>query len=526
MAPPPSITSYAKPGAFKGLRVGVIGGGLAGLSTAFELRKLGFDITIYDALEDRVGGRIYTYYFDEKQRLYHEFGPMRIPVTHETVWHYLKIFNLPTRPFIQFDANGYAYLRKTRVRNDPNGINLMRCVYPKYNLKAWERSTSWQKLLSIGTDNHLLNASPEERAEILQVKPFYSSKTLLWNSKSSLNMMESAGLSQDAISLVSNFLPLLYGNLYNSFIDFIQESYPADLTFLYEIPGGMVRLPMAFYNSFMNPNPYQDIAPEYIGKVNYKAGCWVNGIHMDSSGKKVKVKYQSLKVKDNIQEQFDYVVCAIPFSTLRNVTIDPLFSNIKMRAIREVNYTPAHKSLLLCKERFWEKEGIVGGPSITDLPIGSIWYPSDHAKYINNPSDVLNQFKNLPWNEPGVIIGSFNFNLDTTRLTNQPEEKLIEEIKEEVEMVHGLPVGYLDNIVEGYKTVNWNQEPTFRGAISFFSPEQKRIFSYGMVLPEYDGRIFFAGEHISAVHRWMQGSLQSGMQAANDLAAACRLAIP
>jgi len=43
-----------------------------------------------------------------------------------------------------------------------------------------------------------------------------------------------------------------------------------------------------------------------------------------------------------------------------------------------------------------------------------------------------------------------------------------------------------------------------------------------MALPEYNERIFFAGEHISAVHRWMQGALQSGMQAANDLAYACK----
>jgi monoamine oxidase len=522
MSPPPDITNYAKPGEFKGIKVGVLGGGLAGLSTAFELRKLGFDVTVYDAIEDRIGGRVYTYYFDEQKRLYNEFGAARIPVSHETVWHYLKLFNLPTRPFIQFDANAYVYLRKIRVRNDLSGSNVMQYIYPKYNLYAWERDTNWQKILSIGTDSHLLNATSFERAETIQVKPFYSNKALLWNRETSLNMMERAGLSQDAISLVSNFNPLLYGNLYNSFIDFIEENYPANLTYLYEIPGGIVQLPMAFYDSFANPNPYQSISSRDVGKVCYKAGCWINGIHLDDYGRKVKLIYQNLKTKENMEEKFDYVVCAIPFSTLRNVNIDPLFSNIKMRAIREVNYTPAQKSLLLCKERFWEKDYIVGGVSFTDLPIASILYPSDHAKYINNTKETLKQFMNLPWKEPGVIIGSYNFNLDTTRLTNQPEDKYIEEIKREVEIVHGLPVGYLDTIVTGHKTINWDAQPTIRGALSFFSPEQKRLFSYGMALPEYNGRIFFAGEHISAVHRWMQGALQSGMQAANDLVITCK----
>jgi monoamine oxidase len=50
------------------------------------------------------------------------------------------------------------------------------------------------------------------------------------------------------------------------------------------------------------------------------------------------------------------------------------------------------------------------------------------------------------------------------------------------------------------------------------TPEQKRLFSYACTQPEYDGRVFFAGEHISAKHRWMQGALKSGMEAANALA--------
>ncbi|MDP4095164.1 MAG: FAD-dependent oxidoreductase [Bacillota bacterium] len=522
MAPPPPITTYVRPGEFKGIKVGVIGGGLAGLSAAYELRKAGFDITVFDALEDRVGGRIYTCYFDEGKKFYNEFGPMRIPVSHETVWHYIKLFNLPTRPFIQVDANAYVYLKKIRVRNDLQGINVMKYIYPKYALTNKERHINWQGLLFKGTDNHLLNATLEDRSEIIRVLQYYRDRTVFWSSNSNINMMEAAGLSQEAINLVSNFNPLLYGGLYNSFIDFIEEDYTANLAFLYEIPGGMQKLPLAFYKTFLLRQPYESIPAEYTGSVFYKAGCWINEINFDLLSNKIKLRYRNPRTKKSAEEIFDYVICAIPFSTLRNIHVDPLFSNIKMRAIREVNYIPAQKSLLMCSERFWEKEGIAGGGSFTDLPIASVWYPSDHAKLINDPLNPLSQFGNLPWNEPGVFIGSFNFNLDTTRLTNQPQELYFEEIKREVEMVHGLQPGYLDNIVVGHKTVNWDEQPTIRGAISFFTPQQKILFSYGMAQPEYNGRMFFAGEHISAVHRWMQGALQSGMQAANNLALACK----
>ncbi len=98
------------------------------------------------------------------------------------------------------------------------------------------------------------------------------------------------------------------------------------------------------------------------------------------------------------------------------------------------------------------------------------------------------------------------------------EEERIIKIKRDVEEVHGLPVGMLDSIVAAYKTQNWNSDPLFRGAFCYFTPEQKKLFSWPMTLPEYNGRVFFAGEHISALHRWQQGALHSGMEAANALA--------
>jgi monoamine oxidase len=523
MSPPPDITSLAAPGAFRGIKVGVIGGGLAGLAAAYELRKLGYDITVFDALEDRVGGRIYTYYFDRQKDLYHEFGAMRIPVSHETVWHYLNLFRLPTRPFIQYNPNAYVYIKDTRVRNDRDGENVSRYIYPKYHLTESERATPWRKLLYAGMERHLLGASTEERAEIIQTKPYYRDPAQIWSNSSNLEMMEAAGLSQGAIDLVSNFAPLMRGNMYESFIDYIQEDYPADLAYLYEVPGGMVKLPMAFYSSFKNRSPYRGIAPAQTGSVKYSAGCWVNGISLCDNGSKVSLTYQKRRTKEKLKETFDYVVCAIPFSTLRTVSIDPLFSNMKMRAIREVHYTPAQKTLMLCSERFWEKDYIVGGGSFTDLPLNTIWYPSDHAEYVNNPHLAADQLQQFPWKTPGVIISTYNFGLDTTRLANLPEGKRFEEIRRELEAVHGLTPGYLDRVAVEQKTYNWNQAPEFRGALCFYSEQQKSLFSYSMTLPEYANRVFFAGEHISPVHRWMQGALQTGMQAANDLAAASML---
>lgn len=77
------------PSAQSGVKVGIIGAGAAGLFTGLifdflnrELGEHGFEIS-YDILEagteDRVGGRLYTYYFSDKPHDYYDVGAMRFP---------------------------------------------------------------------------------------------------------------------------------------------------------------------------------------------------------------------------------------------------------------------------------------------------------------------------------------------------------------------------------------------------------------------------------------------------------------
>lgn len=523
LSPPPNITSIEAPGKFKKHKIGIIGGGLAGLSAAFELRKLGFDITIFDALKDRIGGRVYTYYFDKEKTLYGELGPMRIPVIHETVWHYINLFKLNTRTFIQSNNNGIMYLRDVHSKSDPNQVKIN--IYPQYNLTREERNMSWRKLITYAYDSSFSSVDPMNRTEILQVKDKYNPFTLYWDSISIRQMLKKIKLSKDAINLLSYISPIAGNFFYNSYIDYIEEDYPADMAYLYEIIGGTVKLPLAFYNSFFDENTlnaYPNIRKSDLGTINWKGGKFVTGIYKNNGN--ITLSYIDEHLSEQQYQEFEYVICTIPFSTLRNLEIKPLFSPEKMQAIKEVTYVNAQKSLVLFKNRFWETgnvdERIIGGPSYTDLPISTIWYPSDHSQYLQKDNLLNNNFTK----HPGVLL-IYNFNLDGTRLGSLSDNIRFENIKRQIEKVHSLKKGSLDDIALDLKTVNWNSEEWFMGAFCYLTPEQKRLFSYSMSTPEYDNRVFFAGEHISAVHRWMQGALQSGMEAANNLAQACKMNI-
>ncbi|WP_187296330.1 flavin monoamine oxidase family protein [Tepidibacter mesophilus] len=535
LSPPSDITSIASPGSFKGVKVGIIGGGLAGLSSAFELRKLGFDTTIFEASEDRVGGRVYTYYFDKDKKLYGELGAMRIPVSHETTWHYINLFNLNTRPFVQTNKNAFLYVRDIRVRNDPGGKNAMEKIYPQFKLNPWERRTPWQELIQYGVGTPLASINPSLRKEILEVKMKYSPPINYWTYYNTRQVLELMKLSQGALNLIGSISPFIGSFYYNSYSEILQEEYPVNFSFLYEIKGGMVNLPLAFYKSLISkkPNEYEKISNNDLGKVTWKAGNLVTTISRLETGNKVVLNYKNKNSKEYLQETFDYVICTIPFSSLRNVNINPLFSPMKMQSIKEVNYTNSQKTFFLCNKRFWEEQGIIGGGSYTDLPITSIWYPSDHAKCIPDDNrkscfgestfDNWSIRRNCSPDDPGVLLASYNFSQDAVRLGNLSERLHFKEVKEQVEAVHGLEKCYLDSVVKDYKTIQWYEEENFYGAFAYFFPEQKRIFSYAMVKPEYNNRVFFAGEHTSATHAWQQGALNSGMKAANSLVEYCKI---
>jgi monoamine oxidase len=91
-------------------------------------------------------------------------------------------------------------------------------------------------------------------------------------------------------------------------------------------------------------------------------------------------------------------------------------------------------------------------------------------------------------------------------------------IRQNVEEVHGLPRGFLTSFVEQYKMVHWNSEPLHRGALTYTLPQQKKLFAYELQQPEYNNRMYFAGEHVSTKHGWVQGAVSSGKAAANRLA--------
>src|ERR1044071_5172529 len=121
-----------------GKSVVVLGAGIAGLVSAFELQRAGYRVTVLEA-RDRIGGRAWTIRGGDRiaqtgrpaqfatfdPGLYFNAGPARIPSTHRLILSYARRFGVQLEPFINVNRNaGWDF--GGRVQPERRMVNDMR----------------------------------------------------------------------------------------------------------------------------------------------------------------------------------------------------------------------------------------------------------------------------------------------------------------------------------------------------------------------------------------------------------------
>src|SRR2546430_2803361 len=240
----------------------------------------------------------------------------------------------------------------------------------------------------------------------------------------------------------------------------------------YKITGGTDLLPRAFASKLQD-------------KIQY--GSPVVRIEQDPS----KVRVITTQSGTHHMFEADHLICAIPFPPLRRVEIRPAFSAAKRKAIAELAYDSATRVILQCRTRFWEKEK-ANGFGMSDLP-QEIWHPT--------------------FDQPGTrgLLASYLFSGVARRTGAMAHDQRLEFIAHELEKVYP---GLLDNLEGGVAQV-WDADQWEGGAYALPSPGQMMAICAGIDRPE--GRVHFAGDHTSRWPGWMQGALQSGLRAAQEV---------
>ena len=183
----------------------------------------------------------------------------------------------------------------------------------------------------------------------------------------------------------------------------------------------------------------------------------------------------------------DRILCAVPFSLLRNIELPSSFSARKVALIKDLKYDSVSRVYLQTKKRSWEDKGL-NGFALTKEAV-EIWQPT--------------------WNQPGPlgIIMTYNRPGEAERVAAMKDSERISSALTQLDP--WLP-GLRENF-EGATTKCWIEDEWSRGAWAFVGPMNFLLGS----APE--GRIHFAGEHLSPWSSWMQGALDSSARAVKQI---------
>ncbi|WDE07458.1 FAD-dependent oxidoreductase [Thalassomonas viridans] len=539
-----------------GKNVLVVGCGIAGMVSAALLRRAGHTVTIVEA-NMRIGGRIKTFrntpekqYFEDGN-LTGEAGAMRIPDMHKLVQYLIDYTGVEKQLFLnktvsQKDATSVKIKTPDRdkqgniVLPEATGKNLLHVNYRHVLRRDYEdKNADVDKLLNYnlqGDENKqagiLLNAAIDElRRQVAEDPKTAWPKIIAKYSEYSMRRFikeQNPELSENAIEMIG-VLENLESRMPYSFIQsFIELAIITPETPFWLINGGTDKFTQAYFDK------------EKLQEVTFLNQTLVD---LYKEGDKVRINTivseelagrldQDTAISEMLAgREWDEAIVTIPFSSFRMVHVWPELSQHKRKAIRELHYDAATKVLLEFRERFWETQNdIYGGGSVTDLPNRFMYYPSERMGSVKG----------------GVMLSSYSWADDARKWDSMPEYERFCYALENVAITHAIhapdasyeerleaqqkikdlcvfkPEKYQENQenIVGAATVSWMNNPYAFGEAAIFYPGQlallhKAIISSEWTVSQNERQILhFAGEHASLKHAWIEGAIESAVNAA------------
>ncbi|MDX1404129.1 MAG: FAD-dependent oxidoreductase [Woeseiaceae bacterium] len=475
-APPAPQTQSPRPGDWpanvgSGKSVIILGGGIAGMTAAFEMTRLGYSCSILEATA-RAGGRNRTLRggdsaqeidsnqactFDADDDLYFNPGPARIAHHHEFLLGYCRQFGVALETFV--NSNHAALLHSPnafggqpvvarRVHADSRG-HIARLLATAINQNALDQE------LTASDKTNVLNM-------LLGFGDLSASFAYDGTTRSGFPGQENVGSRQRGTLLTPLQLQeLLVDIVLQNRQDFAQQ-LDQQPTMLQPV-GGMDRIAAAF-------------EAQVAGQITYDA--IVTEIRKITDG--VRIAYNQLGTPLSVDA--DYCICTIPAPVLKDIAND--FAAAHQSAISNFNYSSAAK-IAFQSRRFWEQEhNIYGGISWTTQDITQIWYPNNGFGQTN-----------------GVIVGSYIFGGQAgVNFANQSPQSRINSTVTQASAVHPQFAAEAGRGI----SVAWTKVPFQLGAWGVSDP--------GILLTP-DDNIFFAGEHLSILQGWQEGAILSAYHA-------------
>ncbi len=458
-------------GSGAGTRVIILGAGLSGLVTGYELGKLGYDCQILEARDwvgglcwsvrrgdehTEVGGQRQVCDFDEGQ--YFNAGAWRLPNRDQGVLGYCKELGVPLEVFIDTSDTNYFY-------DERDGLGSL--AHQKVRLRE-VRADLWgstAELLAKAMDQGQIDVplTPDDRellVRFLVQAGYLDSETKVYTPP----MSRGSGEAYDLGRLLESGFGFRAAVLYSG------TGGPAPV---FQPVGGMMQIPLAFQRA--------------IGD-RITLNAEVLAVRQTVDG--VSATYRDTRSGTELLLTGDYLVCCLPMSIVKQIEID--LSPEMAAAVGETRHTTAAKMGLQMKRRFWEEdEGIFGGHLwARGLQLGEFSYPC-----------------NGYFTQKGILLGFYGDGR-SNGLLERPIEDRIEHVLSQASKVHP----QMREEFESAYCLWWDRVPYSLGAYGRYpGPELLTQLS------KADGRIFFGGAGASTRPAWLEGAVQASWRTVEAL---------
>lgn len=283
-------------------KVIIIGAGFSGLAAAYKLKKRGIEVLVLEA-RNRLGGRVFTYNMDAKEKLNVELGGEWISASQKRILGLCKELNLSLQ-----DNLLQAHLLYNNKYSKPN---------------EWSMSQEWMKKLS-KLKMDFADLRPEEQTEM---------DKLDWWRYLLNNGCDGADLDlQSLIDSIDFGESIRQVSAYTALSHFTTVAERKELP--YKIVGGNGRLAEAL--------------ADQIGRDKIKTNYRVRKIEQ---GANVKVTCYNGEVFEA-----DKVICTVPTQAMKKIEWLPRLPIEKIDAINELQYSRVNKNAVLYNKRFWKDE--------------------------------------------------------------------------------------------------------------------------------------------------------------------------
>ncbi|SMC48963.1 tryptophan 2-monooxygenase [Kibdelosporangium aridum] len=480
-----------------GTPVAVIGGGMSGMTAAYELMRLGLRPVVYEA--EQLGGRMRSVPFPENPDYVAEMGAMRFPAAATTLFHYIDTLGLDTRPF----PNPMAACTPATLVNLEGRSHWARSGADLPD-EFQEVADAWAKALQDRAELFTMQDAIRQR-DIPTLKAVWNQLVRQYDDQSFYGFLATSPAfasfrHREIFGQVGFGTGGWDTDFPNSIVEILRVVYTDADDEQMIIVGGSQQLPNGLWTH----------RPDSIA--HWPAGTSLSDLHGGQpkpAAVRIRREADGYAIEDangHVQRYPAVVFSPHVWALLNHVDSDPdLLPQELWTAVERTHYMGSSKLFVLTDRPFWlDADPSTGrrtmGMTLTDRMPRSVYL-----------------FDSGP-DEPGVMCLSYTWNDDSLKFATLSAEQRLELLLSKLDKIYP-DVDIRSHIISAPLTITWETEPRFMGAFKSNLPGhyryQRRLFSHFMQggLAERHRGFFLCGDDISWTAGFAEGAVTTALNA-------------